>query len=139
MAAELGVAGHVRFLDRFVDLPALTRAIAAADIYLTPYLNQAQSVSGTLAYSYGMGKPVVSTPYWHAAELLADGRGRLVPFAQPAAIADAVLGLLHEPRRDACPERGGVPDRAGIRSGRGSVSAMWRASATHARRRGSTG
>ena len=63
LAAELDVADHVRFLDRFVDLPTLTRAIAAADIYLTPYLNEAQSVSGTLAYSFGMGKPVVSTPY----------------------------------------------------------------------------
>ena len=83
LAERLGVADHVRFLDRFVDLPALTRAIAAADIYLTPYLNEAQSVSGTLAYSFGMGKPVVSTPYWHAAELLADGRGVLVPFADP--------------------------------------------------------
>ncbi len=99
LAGELGVAGHVRFLDRFVDLPTLTRAIAAADIYLTPYLNEAQSVSGTLAYSFGMGKPVVSTPYWHAADLLADGRGELVPFADPAAIAGAVLGLLADPSR----------------------------------------
>ena len=99
LAAELNIAGNVRFLDRFVDLPTLTRAIAAADIYLTPYLNEAQSVSGTLAYSFGMGKPVVSTPYRHAAELLADGRGVLVPFANPAAIADAVLGLLEEPAR----------------------------------------
>ena len=99
LAAELNIAGNVRFLDRFVDLPTLTRAIAAADIYLTPYLNEAQSVSGTLAYSFGMGKPVVSTPYRHAAELLAGGRGVLVPFANPPAIADAVLGLLEEPAR----------------------------------------
>lgn len=99
LAAELGVSDHVRFLDRFVDLPTLTRAIAAADIYLTPYLNEAQSVSGTLAYSFGMGKAVVSTPYWHAAELLADGRGILVPFTDPAAIAAAVVGLLADPDR----------------------------------------
>jgi glycosyltransferase involved in cell wall biosynthesis len=99
LAAQLGVADHVRFLDRFVDLPTLTRAIAAADIYLTPYLNEAQSVSGTLAYSFGMGKAVVSTPYWHAAELLAEGRGALVPFADPAAIASAVVDLLADPAR----------------------------------------
>jgi glycosyltransferase involved in cell wall biosynthesis len=99
LAMQLGVGEHVRFLDRFVDLPTLTRAIAAADIYLTPYLNEAQSVSGTLAYSFGMGKAVVSTPYWHAAELLAEDRGVLVPFADPTAIADAVVGLLGDPGR----------------------------------------
>ncbi len=99
LAGELDVAGHVRFRDGFLDPPTLTRAIAAADVYLTPYLNEAQSVSGTLAYSFGMGKPVVSTPYWHAADLLADGRGELVPFADPAAIAGAVLGLLDDPSR----------------------------------------
>jgi len=99
LAADLGVSGHVRFLDRFVDLPTLTRAIAAADIYLTPYLNEAQSVSGTLAYSFGMGKAVVSTPYWHAAELLAEGRGVLVPFTDPPAIAAAVVELLADPDR----------------------------------------
>lgn len=99
LAAELGVSGHVRFLDRFVDLPTLTRAIAAADIYLTPYLNEEQSVSGTLAYSFGMGKAVVSTPYWHAAELLAEERGVLVPFTDPPAIAAAVVVLLADPDR----------------------------------------
>lgn len=99
LAEQLGVTDHVHFLDRFVDLPTLTRAIAAADIYLTPYLNEAQSVSGTLAYSFGMGKAVISTPYWHAAELLAEGRGILVPFADPAAIATAVVDLLADPDR----------------------------------------
>ncbi len=99
LAGELGVAGHLRLVDGFVDLPTLTRAIAAADVYLTPYLNEAQSVSGTLAYSFGMGKPVVSTPYWHAADLLANGRGELVPFADPMAIAEAVSGLLDDPPR----------------------------------------
>lgn len=99
LAQRLGVTDHVRFVDDFVDLPMLTRAVAAADIYLTPYLNEAQSVSGTLAYSFGMGKAVVSTPYWHAAELLGDGRGILVPFGESAPIADAVLGLLDDPPR----------------------------------------
>lgn len=99
LAAELGVSDHVRFLEHFVDLPTLTRAIGAADIYLTPYLNEAQSVSGTLAYSFGMGKPVVSTPYWHAAELLANERGVLVPFADPGAIAEAAIGLLEDQPR----------------------------------------
>ena len=135
LAERLGVADHVRFLDRFVDLPALTRAVAAADIYLTPYLHEAQSVSGTLSYSFGMGKPVVSTPYWHAAELLADGRGVLVPFADPAAIAAGVLGLLDEPARMNA-MRGLPPTgRGGSSSGRVSASGTSRSSATRARER----
>jgi glycosyltransferase involved in cell wall biosynthesis len=99
LAAELGVAEHLRLSDRFIDLPKLTRVIAAADIYLTPYVNEEQSVSGTLAYSFGMGKAVVSTPYFHATELLADGRGVLVPFRDPPALAEAVLRLLDDPAR----------------------------------------
>ena len=117
LAAELNVAEHVRFLDRFVDLPTLTRAVSAADIYLTPYLNEAQSVSGTLAYSFGMGKPVVSTPYRHAAELLADGRGVLVPFANP--ISDCRCRA--RPARGPCPDAGdarrSLSARAGVRLG----------------------
>jgi glycosyltransferase involved in cell wall biosynthesis len=96
---ELGVRRNVRLVNRFVDLPELRRALAATDIYLTPYVNEAQSVSGTLAYSYGMGAAVVSTPYRHAAELLADGNGVLVPFADSGAIAAAVSGLLGNPGR----------------------------------------
>ena len=99
LAESLGVAAHLQFVDRFVDLQELTDALAATDIYLTPYLNAAQSVSGTLAYSYGLGTAVVSTPYRHAAELLGDGRGVLVPFADPDAIAGAVLSLLDDPVR----------------------------------------
>ncbi|MFM9023801.1 MAG: glycosyltransferase [Planctomycetaceae bacterium] len=94
MARDRGVERHVVFHDRYVDLAELLGFIAAADIYLTPYLAEEQITSGTLAYAFGCGKPVVSTPYWHARELLAGGRGRLVPFRDPAAIAAAVDGLL---------------------------------------------
>ncbi|MDQ8181988.1 glycosyltransferase family 4 protein [Pelagicoccus sp. SDUM812005] len=99
LAEKLGVKEHVIFYDRFVELEELTEFIGAADIYLTPYLNEAQITSGTLAYSFGCGKAVVSTPYWHAAELLADGRGELVPFGDSDAIAKAVNGLLSEETR----------------------------------------
>ena len=64
------------------------------DVYVTPYLNEAQMTSGTLAYSFGLGKAVVSTPYWHAKELLADGRGILVPFGDAKALAAEIAGLL---------------------------------------------
>src|SRR6185437_7331249 len=77
---ELGIENHVVFLDQFVDQATLLEFISMCDVYVTPYLNAAQMTSGTLAYSFGLGKPVVSTPYWHARELLADGRGVLVPF-----------------------------------------------------------
>ena len=68
--------------------------VGAADIYITPYCHVAQAVSGTLAYAMGAGKAIISTPYWHAAELLDNGRGTLVPFEDPAAIAAAAIGLL---------------------------------------------
>src|SRR5437763_7143164 len=103
---ELGVEDHVVFLDRFVDLPTLLEFISMCDVYVTPYLNEAQMTSGTLAYSFGLGKPVVSTPYWHARELLANGRGVLVPFADPAGIGDAIAQLLtDDSRRKAMRER----------------------------------
>lgn len=106
LARKNGVEQHVIFYNRFVDLPELMEFIGAADIYLTPYLNEQQIVSGTLAYAFGAGKAVISTPYWHAAELLADGRGVLVPFADPAAIAREVRTLLRdEPRRLALRQR----------------------------------
>lgn len=106
LAKKNGVEQNVIFYNRFVDLPELKDFIAATDVYITPYLNEQQIVSGTLAYAFGAGKAVVSTPYWHAAELLADGRGVLVPFGDSAAIAREVCDLLgDEPRRLAMRQR----------------------------------
>lgn len=96
LAKDLGVQKHVVFFNRFVELEELMRFIGAADIYLTPYLTESQITSGTLAYAFGAGNAVVSTPYWHAAELLTAERGKLVPFRDPAAIATAVRELLHD-------------------------------------------
>jgi len=93
---ELGLEEHVLFFNRFVELDELKEFIGACDVYLTPYLNPAQITSGTLAYTYGCGKAVVSTPYWHAEELLSDGKGCLVPFRDAEAISDAVIGLLDD-------------------------------------------
>jgi glycosyltransferase involved in cell wall biosynthesis len=98
MAKDLGVQKHVVFFNRFVELDELMRFIGAADIYLTPYLTEAQITSGTLAYAFGAGNAVVSTPYWHAQELLAGARGKLVPFRDAKAIAKAVSELLHDDR-----------------------------------------
>ena len=89
---DRGVAANVVFLDRFVDKPTLLDFISMCDVYVTPYLNESQMTSGTLAYSFGMGKAVVSTPYWHAQELLADDRGVLVPFNDVAATARKFQG-----------------------------------------------
>lgn len=96
LAKDLGVQKHVVFFNRFVDLEELMRFIGAADIYLTPYLTEAQITSGTLAYAFGAGNAVVSTPYWHAAELLTAERGKLVPFRDAKAIAVAVVELLRD-------------------------------------------
>ena len=96
LAKDLGVQRHVVFFNRFVELEELMRFIGAADIYLTPYLTEAQITSGTLAYAFGAGNAVVSTPYWHAAELLTAERGKLVPFRDAKAIATAVVELLRD-------------------------------------------
>jgi glycosyltransferase involved in cell wall biosynthesis len=99
LAATLGVADHLRWDDRFLDEAELLEQIGAADLYVTPYRNPAQITSGALSYAAGLGKPIVSTPYVHAEELLADGRGCLVPFDNPAAMANAVIDLLQDEAR----------------------------------------
>ncbi|PYY06417.1 MAG: glycosyl transferase family 1 [Acidobacteria bacterium] len=90
---------NVIFYNRFVELENLKEFIGATDFYITPYLNEAQITSGTLAYTFGAGKVVVSTPYWHAAELLAEDHGVLVPFGDAPAIAREVIDLLRDDTR----------------------------------------
>jgi hypothetical protein len=97
LAEDRCVARNVIFYNRFVTLEELKEFIGAADIYITPYLNESQITSGTLAYTFGAGKAVISTPYWHAKELLADDRGILVPFADPKEIAAGVNRFLSDP------------------------------------------
>ncbi len=99
LTEDLGVKDHVIFDNRFVSLEDLKEFIGATDIYITPYLNEAQITSGTLAYVFGAGKAVVSTPYWHAQELLADDRGILVPFRDARAVAEGVCTYLGDPGR----------------------------------------
>ncbi len=94
LAKELGVEKSVIFLNRFVSPQEMASLVTSADIYITPYRYEAQAVSGTLAYALGAGKAIISTPYWYATELLADGRGTLVPFENSGALADATIGLL---------------------------------------------
>jgi glycosyltransferase involved in cell wall biosynthesis len=107
LAHEKGVEGHVIFYNRFVSLEELVEFIGAADIYITPYLNPAQIASGTLAYTLGAGKAVISTPYWYAEEMLAEDRGALVPFRDPEALAEQVIDLL-----DNAAKRHGMRKRA---------------------------
>lgn len=97
LTEERGVKEHVIFYNQFVSPEDLTEFIGATDIYLTPYLNEEQITSGTLAYVFGAGKAVVSTPYWHARELLVEGKGALVPFRDPASITAAVCTYLDDP------------------------------------------
>jgi len=93
-ANDLDVKQHVKFVDQFVDKATLLGFIAMCDVYVTPYVNEAQMTSGTLAYSFGLGKAIVSTPYWHARELLAGGLGILTPFRDSTALSEAIVGLL---------------------------------------------
>jgi glycosyltransferase involved in cell wall biosynthesis len=97
LAKEVGVEPQVIFHDRFATPEEMAEFIGAADIYITPYRHEAQVVSGTLAYAMGAGKAIISTPYWHALELLDDRRGALVPFQNPGAIAQKTIELLDTP------------------------------------------
>src|SRR6202045_4130889 len=97
LAKELGAEPQVTFPDRFVSPEEMAEFIGAADIYITPYRHEAQVVSGTLAFALGAGKAIISTPYWHAIELLDDRRGALVPFQDPGAIAQKPIELLDTP------------------------------------------
>jgi glycosyltransferase involved in cell wall biosynthesis len=96
LAIECGVSQNVIFNNRFVSNQEMIEHVGAADIYITPYRQEAQVVSGTLAIALSAGKAIISTPYWHAKELLADGRGVIVPFDDPAAIAQAAIRLLEK-------------------------------------------
>ncbi len=94
LAEQLGVSSQLILLNRFVSAEELVEQVGSADVYITPYRQEAQIVSGTLAIALGAGKAIISTPYWHAKELLANNRGVIVPFENPGAIAEAVLQLL---------------------------------------------
>jgi glycosyltransferase involved in cell wall biosynthesis len=98
---ELGMGRHVRFVDRFVGRTELVRWLEAADVFVTPYPNLGQIVSGTLSYAMGAGRSIVSTPYTYATELLADGRGVLVPPGSVPELAEALGSLLADPARRA--------------------------------------
>jgi glycosyltransferase involved in cell wall biosynthesis len=110
---KLGMEDHVVFFNQFVDQATLLDFISMCDVYATPYLNEAQMTSGTLAYSFGLGKAVVSTPYWHARELLDDGRGILVPFGDAKAIGSEIAALLsNDVRRHAMRKRAYAASRS---------------------------
>jgi glycosyltransferase involved in cell wall biosynthesis len=96
MTRKLGIEKNVKFIDKFVEIDELCRYIGAADIYVTPYPHKEQATSGALAYAIGAGKAVVSTPYWHAEELLSEGRGRLVDFGSVEGLADAIINLFDD-------------------------------------------
>jgi glycosyltransferase involved in cell wall biosynthesis len=116
---ELGIEDHVAFFNQFVGQATLLDFISMCDVYATPYLNEAQMTSGTLSYSFGLGKAVVSTPYWRARELLDDGRGILVPFGDSRATGSEITALRTGHLLSMCDSTGllqhavhSVPDRA---------------------------
>jgi len=112
-ARRVGVTGSLRFVNEYLTQGEIVEYLLASDVYVTPYLDPAQITSGTLAYALGAGKAIVSTPYLHASEVLADGRGIVVPFRDPAAIAAAVGGILKDPvRKRALEERAYAYGRA---------------------------
>ena len=105
LVAKFGLGNNVRLVDRYLGFEELVRYLQATDIYLTPYLNPVQIVSGTLAYAVGLGKAVVSTPYLYAEELLAHGRGFLVQFRDGVSIAETVNALFADRDLRASTER----------------------------------
>lgn len=115
LARSLGVVDHLRFINRFVDDEELVDLLQAADLYVTPYLTEAQITSGTLAYAIALGKAVISTPYWHAKEALADGVGVICGFNDTRAFATEITDLLaDDTRREAMARRAyraGEPSR----------------------------
>jgi glycosyltransferase involved in cell wall biosynthesis len=135
LARELGVEREVIFHNRFFSPQEMASLVGSADIYVTPYCHVAQAVSGTLAYAMGAGKAIISTPYWHAAELLEDGRGTLIPFEDPEAIAAATIDLLdNDAKRHAMRKRAYLYAREMVWS-RVAQSYMRSFSRAHAHRR----
>ncbi len=135
LAKKLGVERQILFVNRFVSPREMASLVGSADIYITPYCHKEQAVSGTLAYAMGAGKAIISTPYWHAAELLDQGRGVLVPFENPAAIATATIALLaNDEVRQAMRERAYLYARPMIwtRVAQSYMAAFLRASASRA-------
>ena len=112
-ARNLGLEDRVIFFNQFVGLDDLLDFIAMSDVYAAPYLNEAQITSGALAYSFGLGKAIVSTPFWHAQELLDDGRGVLVPFRDPEAMSREIIALLiDDARRNSMRQRAYLASRS---------------------------
>ena len=134
LARELGVEREVIFHNRFFTPREMAALVGSADIYITPYCHEAQAVSGTLAYAMGAGKAIISTPYWHAAELLDDGRGALVPFEDPASIAATAIELLDsEEKREAMRSRSYLYARQMVwnRAAQSYMRSFVRAGASH--------
>ena len=109
--AELGLGEHVEFDDRYLSIEELAELLAATDIFVTPYRNREQIVSGALTFALTAGCAVISTPYRYAEDMLSTGAGRLVPFDDPPALARAICELIEDPDALAAARRRGAPCR----------------------------